>query len=358
MAKLNFSVIGAGSGGQCFAAILAMNGHEVTLYDNDLEKIDLLKKNKKITLSGKIEGDAYPTCITDNIEVALENADVILVTVTTNNHAEVANKISSLIKNNQIVILNPGQTGGALEFYNIFKKKNVTDIPIIAETQDLLFSCRSSEPGHVKLIGIKNIMNIASVKSKDIEKVISILKPIFPQFNPVKTVLHTSIDNVGAIIHPIPTILNATKIERKIVFDYYIEGMTPIVANLVNKVDEERLSIARAFGLELDSIKNWLKKSYGVESETLYEAFTTNKAYIGIKAPESLDHRFMYEDIISGLVPLSCLGKMVGIETPAINSFIEIGSIINKCNYWESGRTLEKMGLEGVGVNEVYAMFE
>ena len=52
---MRFAVIGAGSGGQCMAAHLALLGHSVSLYDVDPEKAFETPKTKEYHL-GKQAG--------------------------------------------------------------------------------------------------------------------------------------------------------------------------------------------------------------------------------------------------------------------------------------------------------------
>ena len=53
------------------------------------------------------------------------------------------------------------------------------------------------------------------------------------------------------------------------------------------------------------------------------------------------------------MVAWSDLGKMLNVPTPLIDAFIEIGSIIIDQKPRETGRTLEKMGINGMSLNEL-----
>jgi len=47
------------------------------------------------------------------------------------------------------------------------------------------------------------------------------------------------------------------------------------------------------------------------------------------KAPGTMQNRWLTEDIPYGITTWSLLGASLGIETPIMKSFIEIGSIIS-----------------------------
>jgi len=56
-----------------------------------------------------------------------------------------------------------------------------------------------------------------------------------------------------------------------------------------------------------------------------------------------LDHRYLLEDIGYGLVPITSIAKVIGVQTPTIDSLINIASILNNVNHWEAGLTAKKL---------------
>jgi len=356
MEELKFSVIGAGAGGQSFAAILSNMGYCVKLHDNNKEIVDKLNELKKIKITGAIEVESFPELVTSNLQDALDNVDIILIVSTTDAHASIARGIKDYIKNGQIIILNPGHIGGALEVSSILRDKKIYENLIIAEAADLLYACRTIETGHIFHSGIKKSAKIATIPANDIEKLLNKINPIFPQFILAENVLQTSFNAGGALLHPIPTALNMNKIDHKIEFDYYMEGITVNIARIIEKADEERLKIANALRLSLSSLKDNLKTIYGLEGKDLYTLLQNNKAYIGVKSPKDFMHRFILEDTLNGLVPLSSFGDFLNIDTPVIDAFIEICSIVTGRDLKSEGRTMEKLGLSGKTWDEIYEL--
>ena len=53
------------------------------------------------------------------------------------------------------------------------------------------------------------------------------------------------------------------------------------------------------------------------------------------------------------LVPMREFGHLAGVETPAIDGIVTICSILNGRDYFAEGRTLARLGLEGLTVGEV-----
>jgi len=85
----------------------------------------------------------------------------------------------------------------------------------------------------------------------------------------------------------------------------------------------------------------------------LFEAMRKNADYRGIMAPRTLQIRYLTEDVPTSLVPIASVGKKFGVDTPVINSLIELASRLNNCNYWEEGRTVEKLGIENLSLKEL-----
>ncbi len=70
-----------------------------------------------------------------------------------------------------------------------------------------------------------------------------------------------------------------------------------------------------------------------------------NPTYKDILAPTTINHRYICEDIPTGLVPMSLFGKNLGISTPTIDYFIKEGSKLLDIDFRSEGRTLHKLGL-------------
>lgn len=356
MSKIKFSIIGAGNGGQSFAAHLTLLGFPVSLYDVDQAKIKALQELGTIKVSGAVTGVAAPSCITDKMPVAVRGADVIMVVVPTCFNAEVARAMAPYLADGQIVILNPGATGGALEFRNILVQEGCKAQVTLAEAVTLLYACRSPQPGETVIFGIKKQVEVAALPAGQAGRVTDLLNTAIPRFKPLPNVLYSSLSNVNAMCHPAPTILNTGRIECKDSFAYYFEGITPAIAKVVEKLDAERLAVGHALGIPLTSILDWFLASYEVTGKTIYEVIQQNKAYDGIKGPTVLANRYIFEDVPTGLVPLASLGAAMGLAMPVTNSVIELANILLDKDYRLQGRTVEKLGLAGLGPEEIRAL--
>ena len=92
-----------------------------------------------------------------------------------------------------------------------------------------------------------------------------------------------------------------------------------------------------------------------MEGKDLYEQIQKVRAYDGIMGPTSLNTRYIFEDLPTGLVPFSALGKAMGVPTPTMNAIVEVGNILLERNFWAEGRSLERLGLAGLSAAEIKA---
>ena len=152
---------------------------------------------------------------------------MIMVVVPASGHGDIARSCAPHLRDGQIIILNPGRTGGALEFRQILNREGCTADVIMAEAGTLVFASRSTGPAQARIFRRKNAVSLAALPATRTGHVLETVCEAYPQFIPVPNVLHTSLDNMGAIFHPALTLLNAGWIERtKGDFQFYIDGIT------------------------------------------------------------------------------------------------------------------------------------
>jgi opine dehydrogenase len=290
----------------------------------------------------------------NNIQDCLESVDIIMVAIPANGHRFIAKICAPHLRENQIVILNPGRTGGALEFFNTLQEQGVKNYPFIAEAQTFLYTSRAIGPAHAKIFSIKHSVPLATLPAYWIPGVVKVINRAFPQYVPGDNIFKTSFDNIGAIFHPALTIMNAGWIEEtRGDFEFYVHGTSKSVSKVLERLDMERLEIAAALGFKALSARDWLYTAYSATGNDLYEAIHDNPGYQGIKAPDRLHHRYIDEDVPMSLVPLASLGDRLKVETPTIKFFIHLASIIRDKDFWAEGRTVEKLGISDKSIKEI-----
>lgn len=339
------AVLGAGNGGQAIAGYLGMNGHKVNLYDRNLGRVQILNKDKVIRLNGEIYGNGRLNIVTNNLQTAIKNVDLVMVVTIANAHKEIARSIAPYIENDQIVVLNPGRTGGALEFKNILTQCNCSKRVFVAEAQTLIYACRITEVGYVNIIGEKENVLLASYPASDINYILNKISHIFPHFKPAKNVLQTSLENIGAIFHPAITLFNSAKIERGEKF-YFYRDITPSVAQFIELFDREHIALGKMYGIKLLPVFEWISYAYpGTEGGTLCDRLKNNRAYYDITSPPSIYTRQLIEDIPTGILPMLEFARVAKLPMPIFESILNIASALLNVDFKTEGRTFKNMGL-------------
>lgn len=350
---MKIAVIGAGNGGQALAGYLAGCGNEVRIAELNPTTVAALQKTKKIQLTGCLECTSQLSMVTNDSAEAAKGADLIMVATTAAAHAALAKQLAPVISEGQIIILNPGRTGGALEFHNTLVQCGVNVRYYLAEAQTLVYACRLVEIGHVNIIGIKDKVLLSALPSSDTSYIIDRIHNLFPCFTPCQNVLVTSLENYGAVFHPSVVLFNAAAIERGNSFYFYRE-MTPQIADFIEQLDAERVAVGKAYGVELTSAKDWVSEAYnGIVGNSLCERMRNNPAYYDILAPTQINCRQLTEDIPTGAVPLAALGKAAGLPMPIYSGIIQIVSALLRTDFENKGRNLTNLGLSGLTTEQI-----
>ena len=356
--NITWAIIGGGNGGQSLAGHLAIQGLPVRLYDIFPETINAIHALGGIHVCGVVEGFGPLEIATNQIAEAVDDADIVMVVTPAIAHRSVARDCAPHLKDGQIVFIHPGSTGGALEFKQELENQGCSAAVTLAESNSLLYACRCSEPGRASIFGVKEELTVAALPAKDIHRVMEKLTPAFPQMKPGINVLETSLANPNAIMHPAPTLLNASLIESGREWLDYWDGITPSIGAFVEALDLERVAIGRAFGLDLPPIRTWYKLAYGACGDSLCEAVKANAAYAGVRGQSHLQTRYLLEDVPMGLLPMVSMGNALGIEVVRMENIIKLAEFLLGEDLCAAGRTMETLGLAGKTVEEILGFVE
>ncbi|MEL7626753.1 MAG: NAD/NADP octopine/nopaline dehydrogenase family protein [Anaerolineaceae bacterium] len=356
-----YAVIGAGNGGKAMAAYLALLGVQVTMFNRTASRVEIIRLRGGIDLENPTEprgfGKIYK--VTDNMEEALREADILMVVVPSTAHNDIARMAAPFLRDDHIVVLNPGRTGGALEFRYVLEQENCTTNPIISEAETFIFASRSEGPSQARIFRIKEAVPLAALPATRTDEVLDAIRPVFPQFIHGKNVLQTGLNNMGAIFHPALALLNAGWIEATSGdFQFYVDGVTPSVAKVLEVLDRERVTVASAIGLKARTAQEWLELAYNATGTDLHEAMHNQTGYYGIRAPGTLNHRYITEEIPMSLVPIASFAKTYGVSVNGIESIINLACFIHETDYRRRGRTVEKLGIKELSVGELVKFVE
>jgi len=332
------AILGGGTGGISLATYFQEKGIDVTVWNRTHSKIKkIIDEDNKILVKdyeSKKEKEIEIKKLTSDLKDTIQNNKIFFIITPGTAHKDIGRKIKEYINEDKVVILNPGRTYGCKAFEEgLGSKKNLVRC---YETQTLLHACRKTN-NILEVFGTKNEILYSSLEEKN-EKDITKLEKIFPEMKYIDDYYTVTLNNIGAMFHPIPSILNISRIENQEKFNHYSQGISPIIANYIENVDEERKELCEKLGADFISVSDWLKREYNTFGDNLYENLKTNEAYYPIGGPDSIDHRYIYDDILTGLVPLYKTGKKNDVEMKYTERFLKFSSLVMDYDFINNGR--------------------
>ncbi|HMF15878.1 MAG TPA: NAD/NADP octopine/nopaline dehydrogenase family protein [Gemmataceae bacterium] len=361
------AILGAGHGGLALAGRLAQDGHQVTLWNRTPSRIAPVAKLGGVQLHScsRIRENSVDESVrvpislaTSSLKAALDQSSLVLVSVPASAHADLARACAPHLRDGQTVLLLPGRTGGALEFRQVLWHQGCRARILLGEANTFPVAARCVGPAEAVIYGGKSEVLASALPSWRTPELLAACRPVLPMLTAADSVLHTGLDNLGAILHPAITSLNAERIQRGDSFDFYHEGVTPEVAAVLEAADAERLQIAAAYGVPACSLRAWIAAAYGHHAGNILDAVRGNPAYAGIRAPATIQHRYLLEDVPTGLIPLIELGRTAGLALPVLRGLVHQAGLALGDNRWLNRRSLQVLGLAGLGAREIRMVIE
>ena len=355
---MKIAVLGSGNGGCAIAFEWTQKGHDVYLFDFEQFSANIQAINKAggILSEGEMEGFAKIRYAGHDIEKVLKDAELIFVVGPAYSTAAFGEACRPYKKNGQIYIICPSSCVGSLVFKNALGVAIEDETVVVAETHTLPYAVRIIGDAKIEVYNrLKGSYFIAALPSKYNQKVFDLVSQVHDTVEIAQNILQTTLQNANPIIHPAVTLLNAALIERTHGdFLFYEEGVTQAVGRVIEAMDLERIAIGKKLGITVipDPVLGF-KQGY-MADETYNIGFSEAPGFKGIKAQSQLDYRYLNEDAGYGLVFFTDLAKQIGVETPTMDSIIQISSIVMARDYRKEGaRTMKTIGLDGYNLDEL-----
>lgn len=356
-------IVAAGNGGITAAADLKKRGLDVVLYDlpEKSHKLEKIIENKGIylTYEGKEEFVSGVKCSTD-IKSSIEGADVIMFTMPALLVEKYAEVVAPVVREDQLLFFNAAASLSGIRFINKAKDLGLDKKFFIAESNSLTYATRADyKTASVNLsLKVKQTL-VAALPKEKTQKAADIISQMYDGIIPVEDVWRILLENANPEVHPGPCLLNVGQIEKNPdTFSLYRDGFTEHSANILKGVSVERRNIAKAFGYELEGIiESRINRGYFSEDrKEIHLMFNESPVFSKINGPSSVKSRYFIEDIEDGLVLWSELGKVCGVETPIIDSIINLSSLVIGIDFFKEGLTLEKLNMDGRTLEELKEM--
>ena len=362
--KPKVCILGAGNGGLAAASDLTIRGFKVTLAElpEFRENIEEVQNKGGIFLetldsTGLEGGFAEIYKVTSNISEAISEADIVLIITPSFAHKKIAEKSASFLKADHTVLLAPGNLGGSIEFYNHLVEFGGDKNIFISELECMMYACRKKDENTIYVRGFKESLGFATFPASATNNEFNKVKEIYPNIVKRNNILETGFSNINPILHVPILISNLSNIDNKKDILMYHDALTKSISNIAESMDKERMSLnTTSQDIQLLPMKKIYKGWYyhqGSRGDSFEELAGKNPIYYESKLPQSLNHRYLIEDIPYGLIPmLSILEKFNG-QFSSIKSVINMANVITGCNYYEQARTLESLSLQDKNKSQI-----
>ncbi len=352
------AVCGCGSAGTAIAADVALMGCKVNVFEvpEFRQNIAPIQARKGIELTGITSsgktGFARLNKMTTDAEEALEDAQVIMVTVPAPVHQTFFEALCPYFKEGQIILVNTGYWA-SLRMKELLRRKGVLEKITLVEEHIMPYLSRVVEPAHAHIYNYKRDLRISAWPAKKNETAYDILKKVYPQFQLSKNVIENNFYAGNPSVHAQITLPKAAFLfEQAREFRFYGE-VSQCASKLTDAFDQERMRVAEALDCKVPHAFDWFERTYEYPGKDLYEIFGhVTCEHAKRWGTDSGNRRVLREDLCYFFVPMEQLAERLGIEVPVTKAMIEILKIFTDFDYRKQGITLKDLGMDGFTTKE------
>lgn len=347
---MKVAVLGGGNGAYAVAAEWSLAGHEVRMAEAESHQGGLASVAEAggITSEGQLSGFAAVELAGTDFAAALDGAELVFIVGPAFATEPLAGLAAPHLVDGMTVVVCPGSCLGAVAF------AGAAGIPLdgsgitVAETSTLPYAARITGDATVHIFHkLAGALFVAALGQDSTSSVTTMLQSVWPEVSAASSVWQTTLQNGNPVIHPAVTLLNAALIERTGGdFMFYEDGITPAVGRLIEGVDKERIAVGKALGVDvLSEPEIGVRQGY-MEEDNYSTGYSQAPGFLGIKAQDSLENRYLTEDVGFSMVFFRDVARAMDVSTPVMDAIITIASIIMDVDYAARPvRTLESLGL-------------
>ena len=345
--SMKVAVLGGGNTGCVMAAEFSLRGLEVALFEEKEfwnEHINgILSSDSCIEVKGQdLTGLARIHLITDDLALAVREAEVIFVSMVAWRHQMICDRLAALIHEGQTVIFSAGN------FASICLRRALgLDHPaVVGEMMGNIFPCRMVGDGEAVIGGKLVNKKVAAFPASDTDKLVEAVSHVFPCV-PGVNVFDTALNAPNVVVHLAGSLLNIANVERNPDFGLYRDGLSPAVVRVIKAVEAEKKQVTDVMGY------SFAVHSDHMEKVMTYDQYPELEVFRSLKGPDCAMHRYINEDAACGDCLILSLAGKLGIEMPVLQSRVRVASVINGKDYMTEGITMEKLGIPGTTPEEI-----
>jgi opine dehydrogenase len=354
---MRLTVLGGGNTAFSLSANMTLAGHEVLLWEHPdfAHTLDPIRETLTIHVEGAAQtGPARLAGVTTDAAEALAWSDILLCSVPSYAHQPFIEQLLPHLKPGHLLALLPGNLG-TLVLAKALKNAGREGV-VLVEADTAPYVCRKSGPDRTVIWGTPTGLGIGVWPAHQTDEVMPELQRLFAGARAYPHVLAAGLSALNPVVHPVGVLLNAGRVERRRgEFWFYEEGVTPSVARAIEAVDAERRAVGRAFGVELMSVADGFHHAgFGPDGD-LWSVINGSRMLTALRAPGTLDTRWLTEDVPYGIATWAALGDEAGVETPLMDGLVALASATLGIDC-SVRRTAADLGLAGLSKPDIMTL--
>ena len=392
------AVLGGGAVGKSCAADMKLAGKEVRLYDMmpfakntlaNLEKTGILLDGVQRNLyCFERSGRAYLDMVSSDMGKVVKGAGLIVIAAPAMAHEPFFRELIPHLEDGQVIHIFTDNYGTLL-LRKMMREMGCTKQVIVGGWSSAPYGTRIESVGKFTFphVGAKYraiTLRGASLPMSDIDAFMESSRYL-PCIDAVtygngpeagNTVLDTGFANINPVIHVPATILGVSTMENwgvifggydKNSYSMYCHGLCPSICEVQYQFFEEEKALAKEIGVgtpqyayeSFFSRRSVLTQEYmGLDKDGKDNVIfpLDQPSDEGNTGPNSINHRYLTEDVPVGCKIYHDLGVQYGVPTPVIDSMIVLAGSMHKKSFFETSKyNLAYLGIDNMPKEELLA---
>ena len=390
------AVLGGGAVGKSCAADMKLAGKEVRLYDMmpfakntlaNLEKTGILLDGVQRNLyCFERSGRAYLDMVSSDMGKVVKGAGLIVIAAPAMAHEPFFRELIPHLEDGQVIHIFTDNYGTLL-LRKMMREMGCTKQVIVGGWSSAPYGTRIESVGKFTFphVGVKYraiTLRGASLPMSDIDAFMESSRYL-PCIDAVtygngpeagNTVLDTGFANINPVIHVPATILGVSTMENwgvifggydKNSYSMYCHGLCPSICEVQYQFFEEEKALAKEIGVgtpqyayeSFFSRRSVLTQEYmglGKDGKDNVIFPLDQPSDEGNTGPNSINHRYLTEDVPVGCKIYHDLGVQYGVPTPVIDSMIVLAGSMHKKSFFETSKyNLAYLGIDNMPKEEL-----
>jgi len=375
------AVLGAGAVGKAISADCALAGAEVRICDLEpfaAETLFGVAENgieffgQQLNLYGfKRSGTAQFARVTTDVAEAVEGAGIVIITTPAVGHKPFFEKLIPALEDGMVVHIFPDNYG-SLVLRKMMREAGCDKEVIVGGWSSSPYGCRVEIKGGVVLPKIRAYYRAitlrgAALPSRDQDAFLRSTEYMGCMDAVTNgegvtggdTVMDIGFSNVNPVLHCPGALLGVSTMENfgvifgedKYKYSIYSHAFCPSISEVQHSFYQEEKALASAMGV---GIQDFAREDFFHRENILGQEYMGKDYRIPFDqqdeiqfgtGPHDIEHRYITEDIPVGCHVYHELGKKFGVETPVIDSMINLASAMLNRDFYQEGYTLDYLGI-------------